>query len=129
VEHWQCDEGEFDTKEGAIEAGIKYYTELDGYYDDAGEFFEGESFDVGLISNVNISLSAAGAIEQASEQAYEQSGDFADSWIEKTSKEENKMLSNMLTDAFWEWTKITSNEPKFFTMENVEAVPLPDLIR
>lgn len=123
-EHWRCDEGEFENKEQAIEAGRKYFTEPDGYLDCEGEEFNGSSFDVGLISNVDIKLKAWSAIDEALEQAGEQVGELAEHWLEKLSKEDEKLLSEMLSKAFWEWVKLTKNEPQFFTMTKVETVNL-----
>ncbi|GMX64610.1 hypothetical protein Elgi_38790 [Paenibacillus elgii] len=123
-ESWRCDEGEFDTKEEAIEAGRKYFTEPDGYKDYEGEKYEGTSFNVGQIFYPDYYIDAWHAIESAQEQAYDQCGHWAESWLEKVKNEDEKMLSNMLTETFKEWLKNTNNEPHFFTIKNVEAVEL-----
>lgn len=124
-ENWSCDE-EFDTEQEAIKAGIRYFTNADGYgYEyEYNEKFEGDSFQVGQQSEHFVSIYASRILDQASEDAYELCGDIVDRWLSKVSKEEELVLSEMLTEAFKKWLKDTGNQPNFYTIVNVKDVKL-----
>ncbi|WP_372011411.1 hypothetical protein NBRC13296_12695 [Paenibacillus chitinolyticus] len=125
-ENWQCDEGEFDTKEEAIKHGREFFLNpSDEYLEDNDIDHEGvSSFNVGQIADVTIRINPWSAIEKAQEDACEQSGEWADKWLNKVSREEANELSDMLTKTFWKWIAKSGNQPKFFTMENVEEIKL-----
>lgn len=125
-EHWNCDEGEFDTKEDAIAAGIKYFTDADefGYEYHNDEKFDGVSFEVGLVSEPDMHINAWSVIDMVTEQVYDQCGEYADGWLQELEYEEQKLLGDMLTKTFKKWIDKTSNNPRFYTMKNVELINL-----
>lgn len=125
IENWICDE-EFDTEQEAIEAGISYFTNTDGYgYEyENDEKFEGESFQVGQQSQHFTNVAQWRVIDQVTEDAYELCGDIADRWLSSISKEDELKLGEMLTDVFKKWLEDTRNEPNFYTIANVKDVKL-----
>jgi hypothetical protein len=122
-EHWRCDE-EFETKEEAIEAGRKYFTEPDGYEEYEGEKFEGDSFDVGQIAYPDIYVKAWHVIDDVIEVVREQCGDYSEHWLEKVKKEDENLLGDMLTETFKRWLKLTNNEPNFYTLKHITEIKL-----
>lgn len=125
-EHWDCPEGEFDTREEAVAAGIEFFTLPDGYEDYRGEKFEGESFDVGIITNPDVSIDAWRMIDDVIEQVGEQCGDVSESWLSHVKYEDRDLLSEMLTSAFKIWLRDTNNEPHFYAISNIETIKLND---
>ncbi|MOA16735.1 hypothetical protein D3C78_1369640 [compost metagenome] len=124
-ENWRCDE-EFDTEQEAIEAGIRYFTNADGYgYEyENDEKFQGDSFQVGQQSQHFMNVAQCRVIDQATEDACELCGDIADRWLSKVSKGEELLLGDMLTDAFKKWLKDTGNEPNFYAVISVKDVKI-----
>lgn len=127
-ENWACEDGEFDTREEAINFGKEFFLNpSDDYLDNIGESkedYDPRCFDIGLISEVDVKVHPWNVIEDAIEQAGEQAGEWSEHWLEKVSEADEKLLSKMLTETFWKWVRETNNDPTFFTMTKVEEVLL-----
>lgn len=127
-ENWACEDGEFDTREEAIKFGKEFFLNpSDDYLDSIMtdiEDYQPSSFDVGLISEVELKVKPWNVIDDAQEQAGEQAGEWSERWLSVIKMEDAELLSKMLTEAFWKWTKETNNGTTFFTMTKVEEILL-----
>ncbi|MCM3257057.1 hypothetical protein M3664_04580 [Paenibacillus lautus] len=125
-EHWSCQSGEFDTREQAIEEGVKYFKDQDdyGYAYHEGESFEGDSFDIGQISEPEIYLEPHRIIDYVIEQVGEQCGEVSDRWLGKVSVGEVNILGDMLTATFKDWLNQTNNKPDFYAIKYISSIKL-----
>jgi hypothetical protein len=138
-EYWD-DEGQYDTREEAIQAGREYAPEYaeEQYGDDeamAAELLRTGTFEIGELFTFEPYIDAERVIESICEDAYDQAGDFCDAYIsapDRSASEETRKkwknsvhdLSDRLIAAFNEWAKETGNEPHFFIIEHDETVPI-----
>lgn len=125
-EHWDCQGGEFETREQAIEEGRKYFTDTDdyGYSYCKGESYSGDSFDIGQISDPDIYVEPYHVIDCVIEQVGEQCGEISDRWLSKVSTEDAIILGDMLTATLKDWLDKTNNKPNFYTMKNISTIKL-----
>lgn len=114
-EIWNTCSEEYDTREEAIKAGLEYFEE------ELGDEFVG-IFQIGQKENVTISVSGYSVCDQVSEDVGEQVGEVAEDFLYRLSKEELKLLNQMLSDTFNEWLEKTKNTPSFFKVVNTETV-------
>lgn len=59
-------------------------------------------------------------IEELQQQAYNEAGEAVCDYLEGVSKEEVKLLEEMLTETFNQWAEKTNNRPNFYTVVNIE---------
>ncbi|WP_407270017.1 hypothetical protein [Radiobacillus sp. PE A8.2] len=122
---WDSSE-EFDTKEEAIAYGK---LEFEGIYEEEnGEEFNSElykkEFFVGKIERFVPSVCVDSVVERIAENAYDEVGDVAESYLERISKEEYNSLEERLNQALNEWLDKTKNHPTFYTIVNTEKVEI-----
>lgn len=115
---------EFTTKEEAIAYGKE---EFEGIYEEEhGEKFDAEIykkvFYVGKIERFIPSVCAYSVIERITENAYDEVGEVAESFLERVSKEEYGFLEEKLNQALSDWLDETKNHPNFFKIVNVVKV-------
>jgi hypothetical protein len=113
---WSSGE-DFDTKEEAIETGVK----------EAKDIMEVEQFDsyyfwVGQIQEYVPCINAYSVLDNLAENACEQCGEVAEDYLYPVSKEEIHKLEDMLNEALKKWMKETNNEPTFYSIINVEKI-------
>lgn len=117
-------EYEFDTKEEAIAYGK---SEFEGLYEEEnGEKFDAETykeiFYVGKIERYTPSVCAYSVIDNIVDNAHDEVGEVAESFLESVSKQEYGFLEERLNEALNEWLDETKNHPTFFKIVNVERV-------
>lgn len=108
-----CDEesfgsGFYDTREEAI---LSYPKEED--------LQEGDRYFVAETVKFDPTVNADRVIENAYEEAAEAVGEVADGWLDGIKREEEDLLTDMLTDAFKRWLMETGNTPRFYECKNV----------
>ena len=59
--------------------------------------------------------------ERLFEEAYDELGECAESWLEGCKNEDYDKLSDMLTNTLNEWIKETHNEPNFYHIGNIQT--------
>ncbi len=106
-EHWNEDEY-FDTESEAIDYGrieaIK----------------RGESkYQVGEMNVFKPGIDVEDVIEQVSNDAYDNCGEFAEDYLSYLPKTETDRLQELLTEVFEKWLDETNNRPSFFTVVNI----------
>lgn len=110
-EHWnECEY--FDTKEEAVDAGRAEAIAR-----------EESEYQVGQIVDFVPRISAYNALEQISEQAYEECGDNVGDYP-FTNKEDQQKLQEMLDEALERWMDKTNNYPTFYKIEKVENLSI-----
>ena len=149
AERWDCEE-EFDTKAEAIAAARERAPEYahENYGDDAADYLENCSFDVGQICAVHFDIDAERIIEDMQEQFGDQCGDVSEYWMEtpkrpywrdRTDEEKSEFaqlqeahqknintLSDRLHDVVEEWLKEIGETPNFSSIENAEALRIKE---
>lgn len=76
---------------------------------------------VGIVEPYVVSVDAETILENLEENAYEECGDAAESWIDY-KKELIDQLSNRLTECVNQWLKETGNEPHFYKIVGVKTI-------
>jgi hypothetical protein len=113
-EHWnECEY--FNTREEAIEVGRAEAIER-----------EEESYQIGQITCFIPSIDVDNVLDNISENAYDQCGEYADGYPNCT-KEEKQKLQDMLDEVLVKWMDETNNHPTFYMIENTEDI-LEDLV-
>jgi hypothetical protein len=118
-EIWYGDE--FDTKEEAIQAGIKKLNELkkiDNNYKDVNSFY------VGQVQYYTPCISPEWLIEQIGEMAYDECGEVAEDWLRFVKNEKVKQLGDMINKVFMEWLKDVGEMPTFGSIVNIEEIKI-----
>lgn len=110
-ENWQSDT--FDTKEEAIEAGLREYHD---YEKDHG-FYE-----VGKIEKHVPHIDGERIIEWIGDTAYEECGDFAEDYLRRVKQGDIEHLTNRLNEVLIEWLKGLNEMPTFGKMTKVEKI-------
>jgi hypothetical protein len=110
---WQCDW--FDTKEEAINAGREESKELD---------LDIEQFRVGQLSKYFPRVDFDYIVENAAEQAYDDCGEIAESWLEQKYLDKNVVTkyNEKLNALFYEFLAETNEIPSFGRIVNIEIV-------
>ncbi|AOZ61808.1 hypothetical protein BJ4_185 [Bacillus phage BJ4] len=103
----------FDTREEAIEEGLKHAEE-----EEWGKLF------VGKVVEPAISICGDHAIDEAYDHAVEQAGEFAESFMSYVKMEQRFELGDMLTKTFHEWMEKHDLGPSFFTIGDVEEIKI-----
>lgn len=115
---------EFDTKEEAIAYGKEEFEGL--YEDENGEKFDSEIykkiFYVGKVERFVPSVCADSVIETLRDNAYDEVGEFAETFLERISKEEYTFLEERLNQALNDWLDETKNHPTFYKIVDVEKI-------
>ena len=115
AEEYGWNNAEFDTKEEAIEAGIKYFKEYNYDYIYVGEW-------------VNITLElrtyAETVVEDIAYQLDNECGDIdaGTSFINSISSEDEARLQELLDDAFNEWLKECNITCPIHSIDNIERI-------
>jgi len=65
---------------------------------------------------------ADSVIESAQEDAYEEVGEAAESWLSFVKEEELLDLSKVLNEVFYDWLSRHSHIPHFYPIKGVEAI-------
>lgn len=105
----------YDTKEEAIQAGKEDY--------------EGDSqFFVGQIKNMNIGVGvdADRILDDIAENVYDEVGEAAEDYLGSVRKDELSELEDLLNDALRQWMDKHDYKPKYFSVENIESIPLSE---
>jgi hypothetical protein len=111
----------FDTKEEAIQAGIKELNELkkiDDNYKDVNSFY------VGQVQYYTPYISPEWLIEQVGEMAYDECGEVAEDWLCHVKNEKVKQLGDMINEVFMEWLKDVGEMLTFGIVVNIEEVKI-----
>ncbi|UUV46501.1 hypothetical protein [Bacillus phage vB_BanS-Thrax3] len=106
-------EGEFETKKDAIAEAIFYLKEED---DDRDYIYIGISQEIGL------GVNASQIIEDLQEQAYDQAGDYADSFLTRVPREQEELLEARMNEVLHDWLKDFNHKPNFWTVVDVEKI-------
>jgi len=114
-ENWQSES--FDTKEGAVIAGLEEYNE-----DDRDQNY----YEVGQIHLHIPSVNVDWLIDNVREEAYEQSGESADDWLDQVSREQQSILEERMNKVLIDWLKEVNEIPKFGTMTNVQTIQIEE---
>jgi hypothetical protein len=113
-------EGDFDTKEQAIEEAMYYYKdyELDQDY-----------IWVGQTKPVSVGVNTDSILEQLGEEAYEQAGEYADDYLSNVTLNHMKILEQRLNDVLGSWMKEFNYEPNFWAVENIQKVDVSNYLK
>ena len=106
-------EGDFETKEQAIEEAIWYYKD-----DELDQDFIYVGQTKAIILGVNVDR----IIEDVGENAYDQAGEYAEDYLSNVTVQDGSILEERLNNVLLAWMKEFKYEPKFWTVENVESV-------
>lgn len=129
---WYGYSGEFDTKEEAIQNGIRQYkdwlngcgTELfDDYEDEPVSFLVGQQYPFEPYADEELVLESA--INQAYDEGFE---DVYDYWLHDITKEQQEELHDMLQSALDSWMKKNKFIPNFYLIKNVEEIIIEDYL-
>lgn len=107
-------EGDFDTREAAIEEALYYMKE--------NHYMNQEYIDVGQTKAVEVGIDAWLILEQISEDVYEKMGEYGDDYLTDVKLEHQNILEVKLNEVLESWLKEFKYEPKFYAVENVEQV-------
>lgn len=107
-------EGDFDTKEQAIAEAIWYYKEDDDIDQDI--------IWVGQTKAISLGVNVDRIIEDLGEEAYDQSGEYAEDYLTDVKKSHQRILEERLNNVLYSWMKEFKYEPNFYTVENVEEI-------
>ena len=127
-ENWyQNNFGEFDTKEELMEFiedtdAIQIYNI---YLDETGDELEIDdsvTFYIGKVEEYVPSINTWTLIDGLREQAYNEVGEWADSFLLDVSKEQENELCDSLNVVLEKWISKHKLQPDFFTVVNVEKV-------
>jgi hypothetical protein len=106
-------EGDFDTKEQAIEEAIWYYKD-----DEKDQDF----IWVGQTKDVSIGVNVDSLLEQLGEEAYDQVGEYAEDFLTNVTLNHQKILEQRLNNVLVAWMKEFNYETNFWTVENVQKI-------
>lgn len=106
-------EGDFETKEQAIEEAIYYYKD-----DEKDQDF----IWVGQTKNISLGVNVDRIIEDLSEEAYDQAGEYAEDYLTTVESSHQKVLEERLNEVLVTWMKELKYEPNFWTVTNVEKI-------
>lgn len=109
--------GLFDTKEDAIKEGMAYAKN-----DDLECFWIGKTKKPSF-NPINIDL----ILERAADSlAYEVGDDLASEWYQDIPIEDVKKLEEKLKGAFGKWMQATDNQPKCYSVVDIERIEVKD---
>lgn len=115
---------EFDSKEEAIAYGKENFEEI--YEEENGEKFNSETYNkvfyVGKIDRYVPSVDVDRVIENITENAYDEVGEFAEDYLDNVSKEEYGFLEEKMNEVLHKWLDETKNHPTFWKIVGVEKV-------
>jgi hypothetical protein len=114
-ENWSTNE-DFNTKEEAIEAGKEAALDEE----------EIALFYVGKIVDYEPNVNAYRVVDDLIEDAAEQCGEVSDSFLDNVTKEQYKLLSEILDDVLYQWLRATNNQPNFYRIVNVETIKVKE---
>lgn len=103
----------FDTKEEAVQAGVREYTEFVNL-----NFFVGQVGDLTLSPSVD----ADGVLETISETMYEEVGEVAEDYLHRVPQEQIDELQVELNKALHAWMDKHKHRPNFYKVTNIEQV-------
>lgn len=114
-ELWYADI-ECNNKEEAIELGMKFAKE------------EGlKSFRIGRKVSCGVpTIYADSIIDDARERLYDEVGEVSDTYLENTTKEQEKELEEALNNVFYEWHKKYKLFPTCYMIEDDEVITLKE---
>jgi hypothetical protein len=112
-------EGDFDTKEQAIDEAIWYYKD-----DEKDQDF----IWVGQIKPVSVGVNIDSLLEQLGEEAYEEAGEYAEDYLTNVTLSHQKILEQRLNNVLVAWMKEYNYEPNFWAVENVKKIDVSEYI-
>lgn len=95
---------------------------------DAKENYEmkpGDTIAVGECFIHEVYVDANDVLEILENEAYENCGEAAEGWVDRTGDQEEE-LSEALTECVRKWLKKTGNEPKFWHIDSVRTITIPE---
>ena len=123
----------FDTRDEAIQAGIKALTELaenieenSDMSDVFGCYWEEEyiptTFAIGQLISPSLYIDGGSIIENLQDQTYSECGEFAEGFLDDVSKEEEEELSERLNYVLNEWINRYNYHPEFYNIYGIEKI-------
>lgn len=112
-------EGDFETKERAIEEAIFYYKD-----DERDEDF----IWVGQTKSVSTSVNVDGILEYLAEEAYDQAGEYAEGYLDNVTVGDQRMLESRMNEVLMSWMNEFKYEPRFFTVINSEKLDIRNYV-
>lgn len=109
--------GDFDSIEDAFADIIDQAKSENKYLDDDTKI---ETVYAGQVMEFVPRVAAGCVIESLQETADDIAGEAACDYLEGVSKEEVKLLEEMLTETFNQWAEKTNNSPSFYMVVNIE---------
>jgi hypothetical protein len=106
-------EGDFETKEQAIEEAIWYYKD----YEKDQDFIW-----IGQTKNISLGVNIDSIIEDLSEEAYDEAGEYAEDYLSDVTLSHQKVLEERLNEVMVAWMKEFKYEPNFWAVTNVEKI-------
>ena len=111
-EIWDIDYEGYETKEEAINDGLIMIN-------------EGSAFRVGRIVPCEISgIDTDRVIDYARDKLYDEVGEFAETYLNDITTEQEKELEEALNNVFYEWHKKHNLFPTCYTVEDEEYVTI-----
>ena len=111
-EIWYIDYEGYETKEEAINDGLTMIN-------------EGSAFRVGRIVPCEISgIDTDRVIDYARDRLYDEVGEFAETYLNDITTEQEKELEEALNNVFYEWHKKHNLFPTCYTIEDEEYVSI-----
>ena len=111
-EIWDIDYEGYETKEEAINDGLTMIN-------------EGSAFRVGRIVPCEISgIDTDRVIDYARDKLYDEVGEFAETYLNDITTEQEKELEEALNNVFYEWHKKHNLFPTCYTVEDEEYVTI-----
>lgn len=121
AETWGLGEGEYNTKEEAIQAGKEFFKYIRERW---GDYKDETHFSVGQIKSYTPHVCVDSIIEHIAEDAYSEVGEIAEDYLYDIPRQQCDELEEMINQVVLSWMERTNNLPKFYMIENVEDVEL-----
>ena len=114
--YYSYDEERYDLTE--IEDAIEQLLEEDTKGGDTVFVWEGDSAKAGVHPGVNL------LIEAMQERAFEEVGEYADSWLTQVTSLQAAELQSGLDSLIDNWLEAHKHTPQFFTIKNAKRVEI-----
>ena len=124
-ENWSLCEDEYETKEEAIEAARVFFRQwkeedLDDFEEETG----GTHFQVGQIEKYSPYIRVEQIIDDISERAYDDCGEWAGEYLYDVKSEHQYELEEKLNEVLIAWIEKHSYQPRWFNVCNTEDVTI-----
>lgn len=114
-------EGNFETKEDAIEEATIYYND---YHDDEEENEHKKIIYIGKPKPVTISFNVDSILEDIAENAFEQCGEYSEGYLDNVKIEDGNILEERLHKEILKWMDEFNYKPHFWRVKDVEEVEI-----